>query len=161
MGLHLRQVLARVVLAAAFAVGCNGKEIAPPIHAGERVEPAPSSTCPFGFRGARVAIERTALGADVVIEGYGDPAILRRRARDAAAMYGPGAHRGMGHDGKHGDGERHGLGLAALGVPVRASEEDTTDGAIIHVVAAEPADRDRLRALLVERGNAARTGDCR
>jgi hypothetical protein len=142
-------------------MGCNGQEIAPPIHTGgERPEPVPSSTCPFGFQGARVAIERTPLGADVVIEAYGDPAVLRRRARDAAAMYGPGAHRGMGHDGVHGNGKQHGLGLATLGVPVRASEEDTREGAVIHVVAVEPGDRVKLRSVLVQRGNAARSSDC-
>ena len=150
-----------VMLLGAGQVACDGREIRPPIHAGEPMEPSPASTCPFGFRGARVAIEHTALGADVVLVAFGDPSVLRRRARDSAAMYGPGARKGMGHDGVHGDGRQHGLGLATIGVPVRASEEDTHEGAIIHVVAVEPRDRERLQEALRSRANAARSGDCR
>jgi hypothetical protein len=67
----------------------------------------------------------------------------------------------MGHAGVHGIGQHHGVGLATLGVAVRASEEDTREGAIIHVVAVNEDDRHRLRSALVTRANAARTGDCR
>ena len=40
-------------------------------------------------------------GTVIELRAYGDATDLRRRAHDAAAMYGPGAHRGVGHDGVH------------------------------------------------------------
>jgi hypothetical protein len=133
----------------------------PPIHAGEPLEPSPSSTCPFGLRGARVAVENTRDGADVVMTAFGDATELRHRARDAAAMYGPGAHRGLGHHGQHGDGKQHGLSLGTLGVQVVAAEEDTPDGARIHVASVDPQEKQRMRAALVARVDDARTGECK
>jgi hypothetical protein len=152
--------LAVFAIASAALAGC-AQDGRPPLHAGEPVEPTPSTTCPLGLRGARVTLENTHDGADVVMTAFGDATELRQRARDAAAMYGPGAHRGMGHEGKHGDGKQHGLGLATLGVPVVATEEDTKDGARIHVAAVDPQDRGRMRAALIARVDDARTGDCR
>jgi len=128
--------------------------------AGEPMLAEPSSTCPFGFAGARVAVENTNDGADVIITGIGNAREIRQRAKDSAAMYGPGAHRGMGHRGMHGDGQRHGLGLATLSVPVRAIEEDIEEGARIHVTPVRAADRDRMRGALLARAENAQTGSC-
>jgi hypothetical protein len=113
------------------------------------------------LRGARVAVENTRDGADVVMTAFGDATELRQRARDAAAMYGPGAHRGLGHGGHHGDGKQHGLNLGTLGVRVVAAEEDTPDGARIHVASVDPQEMKRMRAALVARVDDARTGDCK
>jgi hypothetical protein len=126
-------------------------------------EPAPSSestTCPFGFRGTRVAFEDTADGVDILLTASGDVAELRRRAKDAAAMYGPGAHRGLGHDGTHGSGLHHGLGLDRLGARVRAEEQDTAVGACIHVAAVDSADLARVRTAVRARADAVRVGSC-
>jgi hypothetical protein len=128
--------------------------------AGEPVLPEPSSTCPFGFAGARVAVEDTKDGADVIITGIGNAREIRQRAKDSAAMFGPGAHRGIGHHGTHGDGQRHGLGLATLSVPVRATEEDIDEGARIHVTPVRAEDRDRMRGALLARAENTRTGAC-
>lgn len=68
------------------------------------------------------------------------------RARDAAAMYGPGAHRGLGHDRIHGGGHRHGLGLDQLGVRVRAEAESTPEGARIIVRPQVATDLEAMRS---------------
>jgi hypothetical protein len=130
------------------------------IHAGLPSPPSPSTTCPFGFEGAREGIESTAAGADIRIIAYGDVTELRQRARDAAAMYGPGAHRGLGHHGQHNSGLHHGLGLAELGGKVTATEEDTNEGALIHISAVDPATVEGLRTELSARAARARVGEC-
>jgi hypothetical protein len=99
-------------------------------------------------------------GVVVALRGYGDVTELRRRAHDSAAMYGPGAHRGLGHEGKHGSGEHHGLGLAQLGVPVRAEVEDTPDGARIVVRPVVATDLETMRKALHDREERARAGRC-
>ena len=121
---------------------------------------SPSTTCPLGFKGARVSVRDTDAGADVHLVAYGDAQELRRRAHDAAEQYGAHAHKGLGHEGKHDDGEHHGLGLARLGIEVVTSEEDTEDGALIHVDAVATADRAKLRDALRARVEDARSGDC-
>jgi hypothetical protein len=68
---------------------------------------------------------------------------------------------GLGHDGKHGTGDRHGLGLVHLGVPVHAMVENTPDGARIMVWPNAPQDLTRMRAALADREKRARTGKCR
>lgn len=120
----------------------------------------PSTTCPFGIRGARISMTDTEDGVLIELRAYGDVADLRRRAHDAAAMYGPGAHKGVGHDGAHGSGEHHGLGLARLGVPVRAEAADTPEGARIVVRPVAASDLEAMRKALRERDERARTGPC-
>jgi hypothetical protein len=75
-------------------------------------------------------------------------------------MYGPGAHRGLGHDGAHGGGQRHGLGLAHLGVPVEAVARDTPDGAVIIVRPKDATDLQAMRAALAKREGHVRRGEC-
>lgn len=140
----------------ALVAGCGS----PPIRMGERPEPEPSTTCPSGIRGARLRTEETVNGIVFHLKAYGDVHDVRARARDAAAMYGPGAHRGRGHDGAHGDGEHHGLALDRLGVPVDARAEDTAAGARIVVTPKDPADLPTLRRAAADRERRARTGGC-
>jgi hypothetical protein len=75
-------------------------------------------------------------------------------------MYGPGAHRGQGHDGVHGTGLHHGLALDRLGFRVRATEQDTADGARIHVEPVDPAERQAVQAAVHARADGARVGSC-
>ena len=134
----------------------------PPIAVGGRhpPRPEPSTTCPFGVRGARVRMSDTEDGVVLALRAFGDVGELRRRAHDAAAIYGPGAHRGLGHDGAHGGGHQHGLGLAHLGVPVEAEAKDTPEGALITVRPKAASDLARMRAALRKREGQVRTGEC-
>lgn len=140
---------------ASAGAGCGN-----PAAAGYGVEREASTTCPFGVRGARVKMDDIEGGVVLTLRAYGDVNDIRRRARDAAAMYGPGAHRGKGHEGKHGGGEQHGIGLRHLGVPVQAVAEDTADGARIVVRPKDPADLEKMRAALADRERSTRTGTC-
>ena len=153
-------VMSLVVTLAGAGSGCSTSGRVPPFVAGDTPSPDPSTTCPFGIRGARVSTSDTDDGVAITVRAYGDLEEVRRRAHDAAAMYGPGAHRGLGHDGKHGGGERHGLGLAELGVPARAEALDTPDGALILVRPRQPADLDRMREALATREGRVRRGEC-
>jgi hypothetical protein len=99
-------------------------------------------------------------GVVIALRAYGDLGEVRRRARDAAAMYGPAAHRGLGHDGKHGGGHQHGLGLARIGVPVEAQAEDTAEGSRITVRPRAASDLEQMRAALWKREASARAGAC-
>ena len=144
------------VLFAVALAGCRGL----PFGAGARSDPEPSTTCPFGIRGTRVQMDDTPDGVVLTLHAFGDVEDVRRRARDAAAMYGPGARMGHGHGGVHGRGERHGLGLAHLGVPVNALAEDVPAGARIFVWPKRREDLGRMRAALEEREQRTRTGEC-
>jgi hypothetical protein len=151
-------VLALASLAGAPGCSSSGRPTAVMARA---PNPEPSTTCPFGVRGARVSMTDTDFGVVLELRAYGgEVAELRRRAQDAAAMYGPGAHRGLGHDGVHGGGEKHGLGLAHLGVEVHAEAEDTPDGARITVRPVVASDLERMRKALHEREERARSGKC-
>jgi hypothetical protein len=149
-------VLLVLLIVAAFTVGCRGL----PFGAAARSDPEPSTTCPFGIRGTRVQMEDTRDGVVLSLHAFGDVEDVRRRARDAAAMYGPGARMGLGHGGAHGKGEQHGLGLVHLGVPVNAMAEDTPEGARIFVWPKRAEDVGKMRAALVERERRTRTGEC-
>lgn len=142
-------------LLAAALTACGG-----PVALSENSMPQPSTTCPFGYRGTRVALENTDDGVLIKLRAWGDVKEVRARAHDAAAMYGPGAQKGKGHHGEHGIGHRHGLGLAHLGVPVTAEAEDTPEGAQIHVRPKNPADLDKMRDALSERESRTRNGTC-
>lgn len=79
-----------------------------------------------------------------------DVADLRKRARAAAEMNGPGAHKGPGHEGLHGTGGRHGLQSMQL-PPMRAVVEDVDRGARISLTPVDAADVPRLRASIQDR----------
>jgi hypothetical protein len=84
---------------------------------------------------------------------------LRRRAHDSAAMYGAGARRGLGHDGTHGRGHRHGLALSEL-LPLETVVEDVPAGARLHVAALDPARAPELQEKLHERAEIVASGEC-
>jgi len=120
-------------------VGC-GANGGPPIRAGEPCAAGPSSTCPYGLPGARIAVEGTNEGADVVVSAFGEGARdIKTRARDPQEL----------------------LHLSSLGVPVRVSEEDTKDGARVHVAAVDAADRRRVRIALAQSADHERERWCR
>jgi len=150
-----------VLLMCAAGAGCAPAGRAPvSMSTGEWAAPEPSTTCPFGIPGARLSMSDHDDGVVIALRAYGDVGEVRRRAHDAAAMYGPGAHRGLGHQGVHGGGHRHGLGLSQLGVPVRAEAENTPEGARITVRPEVATDMEAMRAALWKREGSARRGDC-
>jgi len=99
-------------------------------------------------------------GVEITLRAFGDLDEVRRRARDTAAMYGPGAHRGFGHHGTHGGGNQHGFGLAQLGMPVEAQAENTPEGARILVRPKAASDLERMRTALWQREARVRAGEC-
>lgn len=115
------------------------------------VPPPPPSHCAFGVEGVVVAYAETATGARLsfVTTAEKRPS-LRERARDATMQYGPGAGRGRGHEGKHGDGGMHGLRLMQI-PPVNTSLIETEDGAAIDFEPIAESDRDELRVHLYRR----------
>jgi hypothetical protein len=109
---------------------------------------------------AKIESATTAGGIDVTITA--PPAYLeelRRRIRDAAALYGPGAHKGLGHHGMHLGAQRHGLRLTEL-PPLYASVDDVDGGARLHLVAKLSMQSDELRAKLRDRIDLVRAGPC-
>ena len=132
----------------------------PPFLAGEPSLRTDSTSCPFGDRGARVAVDDAPDGVDVTITTIRDVDELRQRARDSAAMYGPLAHRGLGHNGKHGNGEHHGLGLAELRPEVKSEVTDVPSGAKIHVTPVDPSSVADVRREVRARAERTRWGAC-
>lgn len=107
--------------------------------------PSPSS-CPLGVDGARIVYEDIDGGARLTLTAPPDKLDdLRRRARDAAAIHGPGQHLGEGHEGHHAMGDNHGLKAMQM-PPATGSEQDLEGGARIDLVPRDPADLDALRA---------------
>lgn len=154
------RLLVVTLLIGTFACAACGPRGKPPFAVGSSPDPEPSTTCPFGIRGARLEMRDTDEGVVIDVRAFGDVNEVRRRAADAAAMYGPGAHRGLGHEGKHGGGERHGLGLSRLGVAVRAKSEVSAEGARIVVRPKDARDLDRMRHELWAREGRVRRGEC-
>lgn len=120
-------------------------------------QPAPSLTkadlprgCALGVPGATVIAEDTPEGIALSFVSKDRPEEMRERANDAAAQHGPTTRLGRGHDGLHGEGGDHGLKM--LQAPVAKSvAADIDGGARIRFAAADPAERDLLRAKLRER----------
>lgn len=146
----------KTTLATAMAlalVACT--EASPPPRAADAIRSAPPpSTCPLGVEGARVAYEDTANGGRLTFTA--PPAqldSLRRRARDAAALHGPGQRLGEGHEGRHGTGGDHGLRAMQL-PPMSAGEQDVEGGARIDMTPSYDGDLLVLRAKLRERADA-------
>lgn len=106
-------------------------------------------SCPLGVRGAAVAATDTADGITLTFttDVVANVEELRTRARDAAAMHGPGEKVGLGHDGRHGEGGQHGLQTLQL-PPVHAAEDDVNEGARIRFVPADQKDLEVLRTKL-------------
>jgi hypothetical protein len=85
--------------------------------------------CPFGVSGAVATVDDVTDGIAMTVLVPNDRVVeLRARARQAAKMYGPGAHKGMGHNGQHERGGRkHGLFGMNL-PPSRVSVTDVENG---------------------------------
>ncbi len=116
--------------------------------------------CPVGVEGARIAIADAPGGADLTLTASADRVPeLRQRLRDAASLYGVGAHRGLGHHGAHLGAQRHGLRLTEL-PPLDARVEDVDGGARMHLRAKVPSQADELRSRLHARVEAVGAGPC-
>jgi len=124
----------------------------------------PSSTatgCPLGIPGAKISVEDVQRGVVVTLTAT-DPAVidrLRKRVWDIAEQYGPGAHRGSGHDGTHGDGGGHGLRLSEL-PPINTSFQSWDAGARLHVLAVSDSDVRQVQIRMYERVEQAAAGKC-
>jgi hypothetical protein len=113
--------------------------------------------CPLGVLGALVTAEETTDG--VILTFLAPPdrvAELRMRARDAAAMYGPDARKGMGHEGHHGEGGQHGLQLLQMR-PVHATFSEVDSGARIVLVPVDINDKALIGGQARERARAMNT----
>ena len=109
---------------------------------------------------ATIAVVDTAGGVDLTLTAPAERVQeLRRRTRDVAALYGPAAHRGLGHGGKHLGAQRHGLRLSELPA-LRADVDDVEGGARLHLVAKISEQADELRARVHERVDEVRAGPC-
>ncbi len=121
--------------------------------------PAPSGSpsaqsCPIGVVGSHVDVVDTPVGADLVFTASAERLVdLRARVRSAAQLYGIGAHKGLGHEGKHLGAQRHGLRLTELPL-LHAEVEDIDGGArmrLVAEVASQVGDlQGRLRARVDE-----------
>lgn len=151
--MNTKLALAALALA---VVGCSEANPPPPRTAAEiKSAPAPSP-CPLGVEGARVVYEDTEQGGRLTFTAPpGKVEHLRQRARDAAAMHGPGQHLGEGHTGdgreaRHGTGGEHGLRPMQM-PPATAGEQDLEGGARIDVLPRYDGDLPELRAKLRKR----------
>jgi hypothetical protein len=100
--------------------------------------------CSFGVPGALGTFDETDEGVSLTILGPPDRVPeLRERARHAAAIHGPGAGFGPGHEGQHGQGDGHGLQAMQL-PPMRATVTDVEAGARIVLIPVDATDRARL-----------------
>lgn len=136
-----------VAIAAIALVACTEAQPPPNTAASIKSAPAPSS-CPLGVDGARVIYEDTESGGRLTFTAAPEKLdMLRRRARDAAAMHGPAQGLGEGHDGRHGTGGNHGLRAMQM-PPAYAAEQDLDGGARIDLTPHDAADLQVLRAKL-------------
>jgi hypothetical protein len=147
-------------MSAAFVLGLTFGTLActtaePPSKTPATLTQAQTPTaCPLGVKGAHVAVEDTEAGVAMTftapLDRLGE---LRERTFYAAAMHGPGAGVGKGHDGKHGTGGEHGLKAMQL-PPSYAVAEEMAGGARIWIRPADPADLPVLREKIRDRGEA-------
>jgi hypothetical protein len=165
-------IRAHIVVAtfgAVVAAGCAASSPPPPSSpssepsSSSTIAPTPGAraTCPLGVTGAEVAVSDEASGAvAIAFTTKGDVAELRRRVRDQAANYGPGAHQGLGHGGAHAGAQTHGLRLSELPA-IDAQVSDIDGGARLLVATKDAAERDHVRSELHERAaKIVALGDC-
>jgi hypothetical protein len=103
--------------------------------------------CPLGVPDATILAEDSEEGIAVTLVSLEHTAELRLRAASAARMHGPLVHSGLGHDGRHGQGQQHGL-HAGLWPPAIARVSDVPAGARLDIVPVDTINRDRLRAVV-------------
>lgn len=114
-------------------------------HPGAATTTRSAQSCPLGIPGASVSAEDTPEGIALTFLAPDKVDELRERAYYAAAMHGPGARLGVGHDGHHGEGGDHGLQMMQL-PPAYAGVDDIEGGARIRIIPAHAADLETLRA---------------
>jgi hypothetical protein len=135
---------------AAPAPGSTASSVSDPAPAGGPTAPVSGASCPLGVRSARVEVRDIAGGAELTVTADVDHlAQIRARAQDAAALHGPGSHRGPGHDGHHLGAHTHGLRLTEL-PPVTARYQELPSGARISLQAIVPHQVDAMREHLRE-----------
>ena len=110
-----------------------------------------TKACPLGVPSTRVRVADTRDGVDVFfstsMSGVDE---LRDRVRDQAKANGPKRHVGAGHGGQHGGYHDHGMQIWSMG-NVSTTVEDTPNGAKLGIAAADPARREEVKKLVVER----------
>jgi hypothetical protein len=100
--------------------------------------------CPLGVPGTLATIAETEDGvAMTFLTTFNRVDELRERARHAAALHGPSAKIGLGHEGAHGQGGQHGLQAMQL-PPSRVAEMDVEAGARLTLVPVDGAERNML-----------------
>lgn len=124
------------------------------------VSAPPEGPCPLGAPGTEATVTQPEGAIDVTFTTKGNVDELRRRVSEAAAMYGPGAHKGEGHAGEHGAGQRHGLRLWQMPA-ARATVEIVDGGARLHLMPEDVAKLAELREALRVRVAELMTRDCR
>lgn len=144
--------LVTVVLFGSVALsGCTSRFVrGEPTEAG-RTSAIITKACPLGVPSTRIRIADTERGVDVFFStspsGVDD---LRTRVRDQAKANGPNRHLGSGHEGRHTGYHGHGMQLWSMGeLDVMAG--DTPSGAQLTIVPRDPARRDEVRKLVIER----------
>lgn len=146
-----------ITLSAFLLLGCSAAKETP---AQAPPRPEAFAGCPLGVPGTVVVAEETADGIDLTFTTRGFTDELRARAREAAAMHGPGARQGIGHGGHHGEGGHHGLMGLQL-PPARATVDDVEGGARLHLIPSDGADRDVLVRKAKERVKDMTAASCR
>lgn len=142
--------LPAALLVALVLAACTEAQPPPQTAASIKSAPAPSA-CPLGVAGARVIYEDTETGGRLTFTAPPDQLEdLQSRARDAAALHGPGQRRGQGHDGRHGMGGDHGLRAMQM-PPARAEAQDLDGGARIDLSPYDTSDLPALRSKLRQR----------
>jgi hypothetical protein len=135
---------------------------APPASNTQALTPTSATivSCPLGVVGARLSIADTPGGVDLTLVAPREQVEeLRARAQHAAALHGPGKQKGLGHHGTHRNGGHHGLRLGEL-PPVAVEVVDLDDGALLRLVADNPADVADLRTRAHERVAAVEKAAC-
>jgi hypothetical protein len=119
------------------------------------------AACALGVSGTLATVSDTADGVALTLLTTPDKVDeLRERARHAAEIHGPGAKRGVGHDGAHGQGRHHGLEAYQL-PPFNAVETDVEAGARITLVPASGTDLAELSSRATEAVRRMNASSCR
>lgn len=139
--------------AVGFALALAGCTTTPPPQSATSVTSETIGGCALGVSGALATADDTPDGVALTILSANRLDEVRVRARDAATLHGPDSRQGLGHDGHHAEGGKHGLQPAQL-PPARASATDIDGGARIELVPVDAADLERLRSSIRARANA-------
>lgn len=122
------------------------------VYTPTRAERPLDMPCPLGISDATVLADDVPSGIEITLTSMAHTDELRVRASHASKRYGPMSHSGPGHDGKHGQGHQHGLGLTALIGPITIEYEDVPAGAKLRITANNGSqfEIDRMRTRVRE-----------